>query len=62
MHLLKHIFYYVGLIQKNFRKTEKTLKEKKNKQNKTKQNKTKNNYAKYMFVILFTVTENVTYV
>ena len=64
MHLLKHIFYYVGLIQKNFseKKPEKTLKEKKNKQNKTKQNKTKNNYAKYLFVILFTVTENVTYV
>ena len=62
MHLLKHIFYYVGLIQKNFseKKPEKTLKEKKNKQNKTKQKK--NNYAKYMFVILFTVTENVTYV
>ena len=41
MHLLKHIFYYVGLIQKNFseKKPEKTLKEKKNKQNKTKQNK-----------------------
>ena len=64
MHLLKHIFYYVGLIQKNFseKKPEKTLKEKKNKQNKTKQNKTKNNYAKYLFVILFAVTENVTYV
>ena len=41
MHLLKHIFYYVGLMQKNFseKKPEKTLKEKKNKQNKTKQNK-----------------------